>query len=168
MTGKARSGRPETPVPADADAKELAEFLRALRHAAGSPAYRTLGAGAWRGQSSMSKTANGRVPEWQAVEIYQAAVTAWAEKRAVDLAPTVRCHTPPALAGTSVNVVEIARVLHERGQRRRRTRQDRATDGTAAPTDSSASVGSDHVLILGECRPSCGRRGAGWAWLRGA
>ncbi|MEU7903570.1 hypothetical protein [Actinoplanes sp. NPDC049118] len=62
--------RPEAPIPEHRPMKALAEHLRQLRQAAGSPSYRTLGRLVHLEQQSLSQTANGRRVGWGRVLHY--------------------------------------------------------------------------------------------------
>jgi hypothetical protein len=61
-------GRPEKPIPDDAPAKPLAEFLRGLRQRAGAPSYRQLSALVFCTHNALSQTVDGRYVDWPRIE----------------------------------------------------------------------------------------------------
>jgi hypothetical protein len=63
-------GRREVPVPDDAPAKPLADYLRQLRRDAGNPGYRQLGELAFCTHHALSQSVDGRYIPWSAVERY--------------------------------------------------------------------------------------------------
>ena len=91
--------RPEAPIPGYRPMREVAEYLRHLRHEAGSPSYRTLGALMHLKQNSLSQTANGKRVGWGRVLLY------------VD---ALRRHKP-----TAVSIDDLAQLkkLHDAGER---------------------------------------------------
>lgn len=92
-------GRPEARIPEHRPMKALADYLRHLRHQAGSPSYRTLGALVHVEQQSLSQTANGHRVGWGRVLLY---------------AQALRRYDPQA-----VNPTELATLkqLHQAGER---------------------------------------------------
>jgi len=70
-------GRPEARIPEHQPMKALADYLRQLRRALGSPSYRRLGALVHVEQQSLSQTANGNRVGWGRVLLYVQALRAY-------------------------------------------------------------------------------------------
>jgi hypothetical protein len=77
-------GRPESRISDDAPAKAMAEKLRSLRIAIGSPSYRTLGELTFLRHNALSKTASGCYVTWQRVERYIAALNLYRDGAVTD------------------------------------------------------------------------------------
>jgi hypothetical protein len=75
-----RPGRPETVIPDDAPAKELAEYLRTLRRVLGSPSYRELGLLVYTAHNALSQTADGRFVGWASIVRYVDALRKYARR----------------------------------------------------------------------------------------
>jgi hypothetical protein len=69
-------GAPEKHIPADAPAKRLAERLRELRRAAGTPSYRQMGRAVYAQHNTLSRVASGEYVTWPSVENYVSALKA--------------------------------------------------------------------------------------------
>ncbi len=81
-----RRGSPERPIPPDAVAKELGEYLRALRQAVGGPAYRTLARDGFYSQNWLSQTANGRqLYDETRIQGYVTAILRYADRVGIDV-----------------------------------------------------------------------------------
>ena len=78
-----RRGHPEHPVPGDSPARELAEYLRGLRRAAGVT-YRQMAVTVPCRHNTLSQTADGRRTGWPPVATYLRALRAAAPGRIPD------------------------------------------------------------------------------------
>src|SRR5438874_13465558 len=113
-------GRPEAPIPANAPAKALAEFLRDLRRQAGGPGYRELGELVFTRHNALSQTVDGRYVGWARVQKYVAALRAYC--RRADRPDVITTEALATLREIHREMVEAARARRT-GRRATRLRR---------------------------------------------
>jgi hypothetical protein len=126
MTG---STSREKPIPDDAHGRDIGEYLRALRQAAGSPTYRELASIAKVEHHTLSQTANGqRICGAAAIKQYVDAVRQYADRQGVDLTAAMRPSAGRFQVDPDVDVLDQALAVRTRLESRRRSRATRAAD----------------------------------------
>jgi hypothetical protein len=115
----------ERPIPEDAPAKKLAERLRELRRAAGTPSYRDMGRAVFVKHNTLSRVASGKYVRWPCVEQY------------IDALNKV---------GGNVTEHEI-RELRALWEEARRRHYDQVAAKTRAAAEKASAAG-EHSLIM--------------------
>jgi hypothetical protein len=129
MTGP--TGR-EKPIPDNAHGKEIGEYLRALRRAAGSPTYRELASIAKVEHHTLSQTANGRrICGAAAVKQYVDAVRQYGDQHDVDLMAAMRPLAGRFQVDPDADILDQALAVRARLESRRRSRAVRPADPPA-------------------------------------
>uniref|UniRef100_UPI003F496966 hypothetical protein n=1 Tax=Actinoplanes sp. CA-151224 TaxID=3239904 RepID=UPI003F496966 len=121
-------GRPEVTIPENRPMKAMAEQLRRLRRASGSPSYRLLGELVHVEQQSLSQTANGNRVGWGRVLLYVQAL---------------REHNPRAVTVTDLATLKHLHDLGERQYREtamRHMRRRQSTGTLWSEIDSTAGM----------------------------
>jgi hypothetical protein len=143
MTEVSRPGGRENPIPANAPAREIGEYLRTLRRCAGRPSYRRMSklVGCAE-QNTLSRAANGLTfPDWKVVVAYVTGVMHCAQQDNIDVQHRMRRHAAQFVVGPDLSLMDQAKAVYDWVCAQQPTRRgSRWTFGTPAPLNGHADA----------------------------
>ncbi|MEV4139664.1 hypothetical protein AB0J72_46820 [Dactylosporangium sp. NPDC049742] len=130
----------EKEIPQDAAGKLIAEYLRLLRRAVGSPSYRKLEQIAGVKQNALSQHASGvRVILPESVKLYVATVLRYASQHGIDLAAEMRPHAAAFEVDPDDDILTQALAIRERNYELTRKRTAPRSDSAGDTADDPAT-----------------------------